>query len=337
MTDFTKPALTIDEQIQLLIKRNLTIRNQDKAARYLEVISFFRLSAYMRPFQIKGDINHSFRPGTEFRQIVDLYAFDRELRLMVMDATERVEVAARSTICNHMGPKYGAHWYLDRELFRRDYDHSRLIRDLEEKRNNEQRALSRDIRRIESSHLDEAQKQSRIESRQNENYLRFYSCQYDRPELPPGWAVVEELSIGALSHLYKGMARDNDKKVIARRFGLSHQVLESWLHTLTFIRNCCAHHSRLWNRELSISPKLPKKGGWPDIDDSMPSTQILPTRRVFVIILMLDCLLKQVSPDSLWLNRFHEFLGRYPDTKLYMMGFPENWKDFLPECQLEVD
>ena len=332
MTEFTKPALTIDEQIQLLTDRNLIIKDKNRAARYLEVISFFRLSAYMRPFQIKIDINHGFRSETTFKQIVDLYAFDRELRLMVMDASERVEVAIRSTICNHMGPEYGAHWYIERALFRGDYNHSRLIRDLENRQGDEKRSLENDVQRIlNSRNLDETVKQQRIESREKENYLRFYSSQYDSPALPPGWAMVEELSLGALSHLYRGIARDSDKKMIATRFNLPHHILGSWLHTLTFIRNCCAHHSRLWNRELSISPKLPNRGLWPDQNETIPTTPIRPARRIFIVIMMLDHLMKQVSPDSLWLKRFYGLLKKYPDTQLTMMGFPENWQDFLPE------
>ena len=106
MTQFTKPAISIDQQIELLLNRHLKIQSPDRAKKYLEVISFFRLSAYMRPFQrptAEQKIEHQFKEQVEFKQIVDLYAFDRELRLLIMDAIERVEVAVRATLNNVMG------------------------------------------------------------------------------------------------------------------------------------------------------------------------------------------------------------------------------------------
>lgn len=84
MTTFTKPAMTVDQQLAILQQRGLSVRQPERAKRFLEVVSFFRLSIYMRPFQVPGNHDHRFKPDIEFKQIVDLYAFDRELRLLVM-------------------------------------------------------------------------------------------------------------------------------------------------------------------------------------------------------------------------------------------------------------
>ena len=331
MRRFTKPALTVAEQVQLLRDRNLIIKDPERTARYLEVISFFRLSAYMRPFQIASSPDHTFKPDTEFRQVVGLYAFDRELRMLIMDAIERFEVAVRAAICNHMGPRYGAHWYLKRSMFRRNYDHSRLLKEQEEKIRKEQQSLNKDIRHISnSSNTDHYQTKHRIESRKKENYLRFYSSEYDEPELLPGWAMAEELSFGSLSHLYKGIAKDADKKKIAARFEIPHEVLGSWLHTLTFVRNCCAHHSRLWNRELSVPPTIPKKEPWASIPDKAADSTIKPTRRIFIVLAILNYLMVQVSPESEWRSRLHSTLNNYPEINSSMMGFPDNWQNYLP-------
>ena len=123
MNQFNKPAISITEQIRILQHRGLAIQFPERAERYLEVISYFRLSAYMRPFQMNINeqvVDHQFKDGTEFKQIVDLYSFDRELRLLIMDAIERVEVAIRATLNNVMANKYqtddvcsGSHWYLN--------------------------------------------------------------------------------------------------------------------------------------------------------------------------------------------------------------------------------
>ncbi len=328
MIEFTKPALTVEQQIELLTERGLIIRSPDRVARYLEVISFFRLSAYMRPFQ-ESDSSHRFRPGVCFQQIVELYAFDRELRLIVMDAAERFEVAMRSAIGNHMGPSYGTHWYLDKQLFKSDYEHGRLLTEIEDKIKKEERALEKDIVNIQRSRAPDHIKQQRIEGRKKENYLRFYPSQYHAPRLLPNWAMLEELSFGNISHLYQGLAKDSDRKQIARRFNTPHSVLGSWLHTLTFIRNCCAHHARLWNRELSVPPKLLRAGHWESIPDRLQPLDIQPGRRIFIVTLILDHLIKQVSPESKWLERLHELLQKYPSANREIMGFPDNWQDLM--------
>ena len=101
---FHKPAITVAEQLALLKARGLLIQDEARAALFLEAVSFFRLTPYMRPFQIVDNAAHAFLAGTGFRQISRLYDFDRRLRLLVMDAIERVEVASRASISNHMGP-----------------------------------------------------------------------------------------------------------------------------------------------------------------------------------------------------------------------------------------
>ncbi|GAA62870.1 hypothetical protein P20311_0643 [Pseudoalteromonas sp. BSi20311] len=335
MTQFNKPAITVNEQITLLQSRGLHILQPDRAEKYLEVISFFRLSAYMRPFQQpkeRQEIEHQFKDGVEFKKIVDLYAFDRELRLLIMDAVERVEVAIRATLNNVMGIKYqtetdecsGSHWYLNESLFKRTYQHKRLLKEVEDKQTKEFNALQRDIKKIERNSANDEIKQERIEKRVRENYPRFYHYSYDKPRLMPGWAMAEELTFGSISHLYRGLAKDIDRKEIAKRFELPQEVFESWLHTLNFIRNCCAHHSRLWNRELAIQPKVPRGVIW-QLPGRLEPSKIQPNRRIYMIILMLAYLMKQISPDSQWNNKVKALILLHPEIPLFPMGFPDNW------------
>jgi len=325
MRPFEKPPLTIEGQMQLLKDRGLTILDEGRASRFLEVVSLFRLSPYMRPFQHAGNPDHQFQDGATLRQIVTVYRFDRELRNLVMDALERVEVAVRASITNHMAPAYAdSHWYLKPENFKAQYNHQRLLDELSSKLEEERRHFERETNRIQGSRASDEAKAQRIEHRKRDNYFRYYAQTYDSPELPPSWAVLEELSLGALSRLYQGIARDGDRKQIASRFGLPQEVLGSWLHTFTFIRNCCAHHARLWNRELAIPPKLPREGAWewPRLPHGRPR----PERRLFVVLLMLAHLMRHVSPDSLWQERLEALLEKYADISLMAMGFIDDWK-----------
>lgn len=322
MRTFDKPAIDVAQQIALLKTRGLQFQDEARARNFLEAVSFFRLTPYMRPFQLADDAQHGFRPGTGFRSLTRLYDFDRRMRLLAMDAIERVEVAARAAISNHMGPNRGAHWYLQASYFQRQYDHQRLLTTVREKQQRALRDYARDCQRIDR-HPNEQRKSQLREQRAKESYARFYPLTYSEPELMPGWAMTEELTLGDLSHLYAGLAQDVDRKAIAKRLNLVAPLLESWLHTLTTVRNICAHHARLWNRELGIRPKLPEKPKfqWPEHLKKSGEHN-----RVFPVLCILNHLMRQVSPNTSWDKRLHELLADFPEVDLRAMGFPQNWQ-----------
>ncbi|OPA83995.1 hypothetical protein BFW86_25565 [Pseudomonas fluorescens] len=145
----------------------------------------------------------------------------------------------------------------------------------------------------------------------------FRLSPYMRPFQRP-----EELTLGDLSHLYKVLAKDSDKKAIARRLKLPAPLMQSWLHTLTIIRNICAHHSRLWNRELGIRPELPKKANflWPE-----HLFQPGPHTRTFAALCILNHLMHQVSPHTRWDRCLYQLIDDFPDVSLKAMGFPQDW------------
>jgi abortive infection bacteriophage resistance protein len=324
MKPFTKPAISVTEQLVLLKGRGLIIRDEARAGHFLEAISFFRLTPYMRPFQVTGSPDHKFLPGTGFNQLSGLYDFDRQLRLLVMDAIERVEVAARASISNHMGPTYGAHWYLQRELFKREYDHSRLLSTIERAQQKALQDYQREVDRIDQlRHADEARKAALRKRRAQESYARHYALTYSQPALMPGWAMMEELTLGGMSHLYRGLSRDRDRKAIGLQLAAPAPLLKSWLHTLTVVRNICAHHARLWNRELGIKPERPKQAtfAWPAYlrQDSQHT-------RVAVVLAILHYLVQQVSPHSRWLQSLADLLEEYPDIPQQAMGLTDRWQ-----------
>ena len=264
MMAFNKPAITPEQQLTLLQQRGLSILDRPRALAFLQSVSFFRLTPYMRPFQVNAQ--HNFIAGTGFRQLAELYDFDRRLRLLVIDAIERAEVAVRGHISNHMGTTYESHWYLDAKHFKNNDQHNRLLDEIRRKQDNELRDYHRECQRIDKLKTDSTRKAKLKQKRQQESYARHYALTYSTPQLMPNWAMVEEITLGTLSHLYKNLSKDSDKKAIARGLGLEAPLLESWLHTLTAVRNICAHHSRLWNRELGIKPAVPKSRriAWPD-------------------------------------------------------------------------
>lgn len=323
MREFDKPAITVEQQVALLRARGLQIQDEERAGLFLQAVSFFRLTPYMRPFQVPGDPDHGFRPGAGFRQLSKLYDFDRRLRLLIIDAIERIEVATRAAISNHMGPAYGSHWYLDRAMFKNHYDHTRLLSTIESTQQKALQDYRREVARIDRLvRASEARKAELARRRAQESYARHYILTYEKPALMPGWAMLEELTLGDLSHLFKGLASDNDRKMIARRLAVPAPLLESWLHTLTTIRNICAHHGRLWNRELGIKPEQPRQRDftWPSyLHHGGHHT------RIAVVLAALHHLMQQVSPQTRWHQRLADLLHEFPDIPRQAMGLPDDW------------
>jgi len=106
---FNKPPLSLPDQLALLVSRGLTVIDPQDALHYLTHIGYYRLSGYALPLQIGGSgaDRHNFKPGVTFTDILDRYVFDRKLRLLVMDAIERIEISVRAALTNHIAPRHG--------------------------------------------------------------------------------------------------------------------------------------------------------------------------------------------------------------------------------------
>ena len=97
-------------------------------------------------------------------------------------------------------------------------------------------------------------------SRSNEDFIKEHSEKYTYPSLPPVWKTLEVVSFGTLSKLFCLFKDNLLKKQVAREFGLpQYTYLESWIRCITVLRNCCAHHARIWNRRFALKPQLPNR------------------------------------------------------------------------------
>ena len=126
---YNKTPLDIKSQILLLRDRGLIIENTALAEHSLNHIGYYRLSGYGQLFYIDSTIpEHAFRLGTSFEKILDYYRFDRELRVLMLDAIEKIEVSVKSLLANLSSLKHGAHWYLDSQFFATEQFHTRFIK-----------------------------------------------------------------------------------------------------------------------------------------------------------------------------------------------------------------
>ena len=214
--DYTKKPLTIAEQIARLKQRGLIFDDESEATSYLFNISYYRLRAYTYPFQENGeDCDHNFtRKDIHFEDIIALYCFDRRLRSLIFNAIEKIEVAVRTKVVQVYAESTGnSHWYDDESLYRFGYD------DLMEH-------IEADV------------------NRSNEDFIKHYNSKYNDPPMPPSWMALEVVSFTTLSRLFQSLKLDNRKEDITEQFGLKKvAILENWLHAISNLRNCCAHHS----------------------------------------------------------------------------------------------
>lgn len=332
MVQFTKQAKTSQDHITTWQQRGLVIPDLARAERYLSFIGYYRLSAYTIPFQqvitASSTVLHQFKANTTFDDVLNLYIFDRELRLLVMDAIERIEVAIRAQISNVLCHQSGnAFWYTDEQHFSHNYAHMRLLASIERQLLDEKSRLERDEKAIDKRSIPQADKDVLKDKVRKENFLRHYLSKYDSPKLPPSWMMIEMLTWGELSHLYVGLKSNPAKKLIAQNLGLHAEVLESWLKSLNDVRNLCAHHSRLWNKEHGRSIKIPTSNAiqWLHNPVTLSNSAIRYEKRTYMLLVAMQTLLYKISPNSTWAIRLKDLLNQYPIVSKANMGMPELW------------
>lgn len=296
---YSKPALSIDDQLAKLISKGLLVTDTQSAKRCLTSIGYYRLSAYAYPFREPSN-RKRFKTGTTFKQILRLYEFDRELRLLVNDAVERCEVAIRSQIINVTSLALGPHWFLDPRHFRPGYRLTDLHGKMEEAVGIRPAPATRT--KIYPKH-------------HSETFISHYYTKYGDPDLPPIWMTAEMLSFGVLSRLYSCFADPRMQDDISKTFSIHSTVFRQWLQSLAYLRNLCAHHSRLWNRIFSVPPKVAKKH----------KRMIPQPDRFYASAVVLFDLLKSIQGGDTWAIRLRKLMEDFPEVDPLAMVFPLNW------------
>ena len=215
-----------------------------------------------------------------------------------MDAVGHIEVAIlRTRMVEQFTLKYGAFGYTQKDNFGMHFDEENFIK------------MMKEMERLTKEKIDKG----------DEN-VKDYFKKYTNETHLPLWILVEVLSFGTLITFFKGM-EDADKRLVSKQFDIYDSVLKSWLFSINYIRNLCAHHERLWNRELSIKPVLPKR------EDRWTSLITDDNNRIFVILTILNYLTKKIDTQNNWAGRLNYLFTSYPEIPINLMGFPEDWSD----------
>jgi abortive infection bacteriophage resistance protein len=283
---FTKSPLTFQEQVDLLKTRGLIINDPEKALQNISRINYYRLSSYYVPFQINRNL---FKPGTSIEKIFSLYGFDKKIRSLIFGAIEIIEVTLRTRIAYHFSHKYGPFAYSDSQYFSKGFKHFNWYTKLEGS--------------IQIS---------------REDFIKKFFKEYDEEKNLPLWIAIEIMSFGQLSFLFRGLERTDRNNISKDCFGIDEKILSSWIHTLVYIRNLCAHHSRIWNRTLAIKPIIPNKlAEWKGISNS----------KIFCVFLISKRLITLPGEWKYFKNDLLHLLEEHNDIDIKRMGFPVDWKD----------
>lgn len=328
---YAKPWLSLSDQLAQLRQRGMVIDDETRARTYLERIGYYRLSGYWFAFRERSEACcvwsaaeagkskkdkrverlplDQFKPGASFQNAVDLYVFDKKLRLLAMDALERIEIALRVDLSHRLGER-DRFAYLRADLFHPTF--SQLLEPSS--------GLTK--------HHDWLSKQAALILRSKEEFIRHNREKYGLPLAI--WVACEVWDFGSMSKLFGGM-QEADQDRIAQRYGISNgRVFASWLRSLNYLRNVCAHHCRLWNRNMSEQPKLPPLAELPALQGFHGNSHRLA--RPFLPLCMAQHLMQHINPSSSWGQRLRDLLLKgFPDLNhlglnLGGMGVDEDWE-----------
>ncbi len=229
---YFKPFITFEEQAQLLIDRGLIIHKESGKQSLIETfrtLNFFRFNGYCNRYYNDESKSHEFYPGTTFKRIWNDYVGDMRLRGVLMEAIQEIEISLRSQMANVLGSEHGIYPYKSEYYGCTDYAWNEMY-------------INHILKAISNS------KEASIT-----NFLERYSN-----PVPPIWMTIELLSFGEISALYSRYLNKYDKKAIAVVYGLPSIILTTWFHSLSVLRNRCAHHAKILDTNSTTGIKIPK-------------------------------------------------------------------------------
>lgn len=286
---YNKLHLSFDQQADRLIQRGL-IADRTILIKRLQSVNYYRLTGYLFPFRLP---DNSFKPNTSFDMVWQNYCFDRQLRLLIFDACERIETALKTNVVYELSLLGGGFCHLDLKSLPnlKRVEHEKLLRIIKEET-----------------------------KRSKEVFVAHFFDKYgDKHDFLPLWMVAEVLSFGTIHNLFKGLTTQCQKS-ISEKYFIDRFVFISWMHAIKVIRNACAHNGRLYNRELGVKPRIPNK------EKKWNEPKKIDNSRIFSILTILNYLLQIIAPESNWKIKLITLLDENQGIPLSVMGFYEGWE-----------
>ena len=309
-----KKFKTLDEQIDILRHKGLTIMDPKYAKNVLLRENYFFLNGYRHLFVNK---DKSFKQGTTFEELYSLFLFDRSLRNIVFKYLLVIENNLKSIFSYQLSKKYG---YKEKDYLKNDNFTTAP----------EKQAQLNDL-------LRKMKRQIRVNGTQH-SATQHYASNYG---YIPLWILVKVLSFGIISELFQ-VLKPEDQKEIANVFGVDIDTLIVYLPILANYRNLCAHEDILYENKTQKA-----------IDDTVYH-QLLKIEKVedeyakgkydlFALVIIM----KQLLETEAFKNMSYEIENVIEtlnynlhtikiDKVLDRMGFPLNWND-LSKIERSID
>ena len=286
------PPTSPNDQVDRLIKRGLQIQDQNQALLFFSNVNFYRFRGYLEPFvdQTRTCDLRPFIVGTTFDAVLERYRFDTRLRVLILEAFNYIEVSIRTQWTYHLSysQEGGEHSHQDPKFFGNNYNcnFATLKNDYNER--------GKDLHGYD-----------------------FQDC--------PTWAVSEVMSFGQLSR-WHGDTILSVRKNVAGHYQLHYKVLSSLLRHLTTIRNLCAHHERLWDRDFATKLSRPKTqmGFFPNPRSFFNNAE---TGKLYNTLVMVAYLTRMITGNLEWTHSLITLLDKYPNIPQESMGFIPHWRD----------
>ena len=218
-----KQFKNLEEQIEILKYKGLTITDEKYVKRILLRENYFFISGYRYPL-MKSQVDKRFIEGATFEELYSLFLFDRQIRNVFFKYLLVIENNLKSIFSYQLSKKYGYKEknYLKAKNFTSDKTKQKQVNDLIKK-------MKRQIRVNGSSHAATA------------HYMYNYGY-------IPLWILVKVLSFGIVGELFSIMKYD-DQIAICNIYQIPLDDFTTYLPILSNYRNLCAHEDILYENK----------------------------------------------------------------------------------------
>ncbi|WP_372473344.1 Abi family protein [Capnocytophaga sp. ARDL2] len=217
-----KKATTVEEQIEILKSRGMILDLEtEEIKKILLNIGYYRLGFYWHYFQVNKE--HQFKENTKFSDVIALYNLDANLRSLLMNIINQIEINFRTKLIYWVSNEYkeSPTWFADTRIVERKY-----VEDLEKIYDNKFKTNNKAIQR---------------------HHLKYINDLY-----APAWKTLEFFTFGNIVYLYKNLKNKELKAKIAKEFGIKKvHIFENFIQTTIFIRNISAHGNILYDCNTS--------------------------------------------------------------------------------------
>jgi abortive infection bacteriophage resistance protein len=322
VAEYTKPWLSIGDQLDKLESRGVYVSDRQAGARLLSAVGYYRVTGYLYPLREsepyvdangrkRARIHNNYRAGTTLEYAEALISFDRQLRMLILDGIERIEISLRTQLGHVLG-RQSAFAHLDPTNFVNAFTDPVI-----------------DPENGEASPSKHEQWIERVEERRadsDETFVAHFREKYDNAM--PIWALTEILEMGQLGRLYGGLNSSIATEIATTYDVPTKKMMSSWISSLNYVRNVSAHHARLFNRKLVTAPSRPSHTQIPLLGHLKDQESAKQTFGVYNAFAIMAYLIGKIEADSGWPACVTDLIDSFPvSTHLTMesMGVPEAW------------